>query len=83
MKSVFAIDTHHKPFHVIWPARTHWLATLSTLMLVNLLSQTMADAISLSPLVSHAFDDQSQHMVVASCLTGVGYLSIFDVESEF
>jgi hypothetical protein len=52
-------------------------------MLVFLLSQIMADEISIPPLVSYAFDDQSQHMVVASCLTGVGYLSIFYVKSEF
>ena len=73
MKSVFSIDKHHGRFHAIWPARALRLVILSTLILAYLLSQSMSDEISLPPtLVSSAFDDQGQHMAVASCLKGVG-----------
>jgi hypothetical protein len=72
MKSVFTIDALYEAYHVLRPARTLWLTILSTLLLISFLTETMADGISLLPLVSYAFDDESKHMVVASCLKGVG-----------
>ena len=72
MKSVITIDMPHEAFHVLRPARTLWLTILATLLLISFLTETKADGISLPLLVSYAFDDDSEHMVVASCLKGVG-----------
>jgi hypothetical protein len=73
MKSVITIDALYEAFHVLRPARILWLTILSTLLVICFLTETMGDEISLlPPIVSYAFDDESKHMVVASCLKGVG-----------
>ena len=62
--------------------RTLWQAFLLTFLPVCFLTLAIAEENSQPPLVSYAFDDESNHLVVASCFEGLGYLLVFDVNAN-